>query len=87
MTAAVHVPDLSCCAIAAALQAVTYQLGMFIGSGLIPVPTSLARPKATLLTAALGMLSFVVAFACALKLNGGPFAMIVLAFFMYMYSG
>jgi hypothetical protein len=33
------------------------------------------------------MAAFVVAFACSLTLNGGPFTMIVLAFFMYMYSG
>jgi hypothetical protein len=33
------------------------------------------------------MLLFVGAFAAVLKLNGGPFAFIALAFVMYMYSG
>jgi hypothetical protein len=66
---------------------VAFQLGGFTGSALIPVPSSLQRPKATLLTASAAMLSFVGAFVCSLKLNGGPITMVVLAFFMYMYSG
>jgi hypothetical protein len=51
------------------------------------MPSSLKRAKLTLLTATAAMLSFVGAFVCALKLNGGPITMVVLAFFMYMYSG
>jgi hypothetical protein len=66
---------------------VTYQLGAFVGSGLIPVPARLAHPKATLLAASLSMGTFVAAFACSLKLGGGPGAMIALAFVMYMCSG
>lgn len=68
-------------------QAVTYQLGGFVGSALIPVPGSLRRPRATLLAASAAMLVFVGAFAAVLKLDGGPFAFIALAFVMYMYSG
>lgn len=68
-------------------QMVTYQLGQLLGSGLIPVPTSLRHPKATLLTASAGMTLFIVAFACTLKLKSGPAPIILLAFFMYMYSG
>jgi hypothetical protein len=66
---------------------VTYQLGGFLGSALIPVPASLAHPKATLLTASLFMSAFVAAFACSLNLGGGPGVTIALAFLMYMYSG
>jgi hypothetical protein len=66
---------------------VTFQLGGFFGSALIPVPASIRYPKVTLLTASAAMLAFVGAFAAALKLYAGPITMIVLAFFMYMYSG